>query len=161
MQVPPRQASDGCYPEAFLRESRSHDLHEISPLGLPEIAWRTTRHPDKNVTKVYQGPPGRNRDKFVRITRCPDGDLLRHESVRYRRRLLDGELVDACLTPTGNELATLVRFGDAGSGPILRLQLLKMQRKDMETWHARRSIRMRPSPTKAYRQDALPSNCCR
>ena len=131
--MPPRGV-DGSYPEVFLREARSHDLHEVSPLELPEIAWRTTRHADKSVTKVYQGPPGRGRDKFVSITRCPNGNLLRHESARYRRRLLDGELVDACLTPTGNELATLVRFADAGKGPLLRLQLLEMHRKKAETW---------------------------
>ena len=82
LQLPPRDVS-GNFPKAFLQESRAHDLHEVAPLRLPDVPWRTVRHDDMSVTRVYRGPPGRKRDQFVSVTRSSEGELLRHQSCAW------------------------------------------------------------------------------
>ena len=147
LEVPPRDA-EGNFPEAFLRSSRAYDASRVVPLHLPAIPWRTARLGDGSVCATYDAGSYRQRlqpnelgsgqelrqGAFVTVTRDAEGVLLKHETAHFRRKQLAGDLVAACLTPSANELVTLIYFSSAGEGPLLRLQLLDLRHESSQTW---------------------------
>ena len=133
----------GSYSKVYLKAARRWDKERVRPLRLPEQPWRTTRLDNGHVVRLYNEPKAdASQSEVVSITRDGRGVLLRHATCEYNHKRVHGRIVNACLTPTGQELATLMRFDDVPEGSQLRLQTMPLANKEevQRRWNPLRAL---------------------
>jgi hypothetical protein len=111
----------GSYSNAFRRAAARWEHERVIPLKLPAQPWRTTRFENGDVERLYGEPKQEaHASDVTAITRDADGVLMRHATYVYTHKRVHGTLLNACLNPTADELAVLMRFNDVPEGPQLR-----------------------------------------
>ena len=117
-KLPEPSRAPGSYSKAYLKAARRWDRERVRPLRLPDQPWRMTRLDNGHVVRLYNEPKtDASQSEVISITRDDKGVLLRHATCQYNHKRVHGRIVNACLTPTGQELATLMRFALDPSQP--------------------------------------------